>query len=89
MAANRRPPALRLAQTTSGGLAPLMLFWLKKFISFWLMPLQVGLLLVVAGIWLIRRGRRPRLGRTLVFAGAGLVLVLSQSLVSKALTRSL
>jgi len=66
-----------------------MLFWLKKFISFWLMPLQVGLLLVVAGIWLIRRGRRPRLGRTLVFAGAGLVLVLSQSLVSKALLRGL
>lgn len=64
-------------------------FWLKKFISFWLMPLQVGLLLVVAGIWLIRRGRRPRLGRALVFAGVGLVLVLSQSLVSKALLRGL
>ncbi|MEY4004607.1 MAG: hypothetical protein RLZZ221_703, partial [Verrucomicrobiota bacterium] len=37
-----------------------MLFWLKKFISFWLMPLQMGMLLVAAGIWFIRRGRRPR-----------------------------
>ena len=66
-----------------------MLFWLKKFISFWLMPLQVGLVLVAAGIWLIRRGRRPRMGRFFVVTGAGLILVLSQSLVSKALTRSL
>ena len=66
-----------------------MLFWLKKFVSFWLMPLPAGLVLAGAGLWLIRRGRRPALGRILLTAGAALVLVTSNSLVSKALMRGL
>jgi uncharacterized SAM-binding protein YcdF (DUF218 family) len=66
-----------------------MLFWLKKFIAFWLMPLPASLLLAGVGLWLIRRGRRPRLGRALIATAAGIVLILSNSLVSKALMRSL
>lgn len=66
-----------------------MLFWLKKFIAFWLMPLPASLLLAGVGVWLIRRGRRPRLGRALIVTAAGMLLVLSNNLVSKALMRSL
>ena len=66
-----------------------MLFWLKKFVSFWLMPLPAGLVLAGTGLWLIRRGRRRASGRMLVAAGAALILVTSNSLVSKALMRGL
>ncbi len=66
-----------------------MLFWLKKFIGFWLMPLPASLMLAGAGFWLIRRGRRPRLGRALIVMAATAVLLFSNSLVSKALMRSL
>jgi uncharacterized SAM-binding protein YcdF (DUF218 family) len=66
-----------------------MLFWLKKFIGFCLMPLPMSLLLAAAGVWFLRRGRRPRLGRGLITMAAVIVLIFGNSLVSKALMRSL
>ena len=62
-----------------------MLFWLKKFVTFWLMPLPVCLTLLAAGLWLMRTPRRSRLGRGLLFAATALLLLLTNRVVSKAL----
>ncbi len=66
-----------------------MLFWLKKAVSYWLMPLPLCLGLMVAGILLLRSSRRPRAGRILLAAGALLLLVLSNKQVGAALLRPL
>ena len=39
---------------------PAMQFWLKKFVTFWLMPLPFCLTLLVAGLWLTRSAKRAR-----------------------------
>ena len=62
-----------------------MLFWLKKSVSFWLMPLPVCLTLLVAGLWLTRRPRRARLGRGLLLVATAMLLLLTNKVVSKAL----
>lgn len=59
-----------------------MLFWLKKFLGFWLMPLPFCLLLIIAGLWLAKSSRRARLGRALSLAGVELLLLLSNKIVS-------
>ena len=59
-----------------------MLFWLKKTVAFWLMPLPFCLLLLVAGWWLGRSARRARLGRTLMASGMVLLLLFSNRTVS-------
>lgn len=66
-----------------------MLFALKKFVSYFLMPLQfsVGLILVGALLGLV--ARRARLGRILVFTGVGLLVLLSHKQVGMALLRPL
>jgi len=46
-----------------------MLFWLKKVVGFWLMPLPLSLALIVAGAVFWRFTRRRRLGRGLVIGG--------------------
>ncbi|MBS0661787.1 MAG: YdcF family protein [Verrucomicrobia bacterium] len=66
-----------------------MLFWLKKTIAYWLMPLPLGLGLIVAGFWLLRKERRARLGRGLVAAGILLLVVLSNKQVGLVLLRPL
>jgi uncharacterized SAM-binding protein YcdF (DUF218 family) len=66
-----------------------MLFWLKKAVSYWLMPLPLCLALMVAGILLLRSTRRPRAGRILLVSGAILLLVLSNKQVGAALLRPL
>lgn len=68
-----------------------VLFALKKFVSYFLMPLPFCLGLMAVGLWfLLRRHRtRPRLGRALVLGGFGLLLLLSQSRVSVWLLRPL
>ena len=60
-----------------------MLFGLKKWISYWLMPLPLCLILLGAGVWLLRSPRRARLGRNLLLAATILLLVLTNKVVSK------
>jgi uncharacterized SAM-binding protein YcdF (DUF218 family) len=57
-------------------------FWLKKAVSFFLMPLPVCLILMLAGLWLMWRGRRQKLGQWLLTAGVLLLLLFSNNLVS-------
>jgi len=58
-----------------------MSFWLKKAVSYFLMPLQLALVLMVAGFWLGRLRSRARLGRFLLFAGLVLLLLASHKQV--------
>lgn len=60
-------------------------FWLKKAVAFWLMPLQASMTLLVVGLWLLLRGRRPRLGRSFVFLGVLILLVCSHRQVGRRL----
>jgi uncharacterized SAM-binding protein YcdF (DUF218 family) len=60
-----------------------MLFWLKKTVSFWLMPLPVCLTLMIAGLVLTRRERRRRLGRILLSTGLALLIVFTNKAVSR------
>lgn len=64
-------------------------FLLKKFVSFWLMPLPLSLTLLTLGIFLLFSARRARLGRILVVAGTALLLIFSNKAVSTALIRPL
>lgn len=59
-----------------------MLFWLKKLLGYWLMPLPVCLTLLVAGLLLIRTKRRARLGRGLLVTAVVALLLFSNKLVS-------
>jgi len=63
-----------------------MLFLLKKFISYWLLPLPVCLLLLTAGLFQLCRPRqRPALGRLLLL----LSLLLLTTLSNRGLSRRL
>jgi uncharacterized SAM-binding protein YcdF (DUF218 family) len=68
-----------------------MLFWVKKQLGYWLMPLPFSLLLLVVGAILARsrRTRQARLGRGLMVAAIALLLVLSNKYVSARLVRPL
>jgi hypothetical protein len=66
-----------------------MLFWLKKFVSFWLMPLPFCLTLLAVGLCVLLWSRRARLGRGLLFAGTILLMLFSNKFVSDALVRPL
>lgn len=66
-----------------------MLFWLKKTIASWLMPLPLSLIALVAGILLIRYTKRRRLGQGCIGLAAALILIFSNKFVSKSLVRSL
>jgi uncharacterized SAM-binding protein YcdF (DUF218 family) len=78
-----------LAPAARAAFCDAMFFWLKKFLGFWLMPLPFCLLLLVAGLWLMRTTRRARLGRALAIAGVGLLVLLSNKIVSVWLVRPL
>lgn len=64
-------------------------FLLKKFVSFWLMPLPFCLTLLTLGVILLLFSRRQRLARGLVASGTVLLLLLSNKAVSMALIRPL
>ena len=66
-----------------------MLFWLKKTISFWLMPLPLGLSLLTIGLLLMRWTRRRRLGRALAIAAVTLLLIASNRFIAYWLVRPL
>ncbi|MFY9924617.1 MAG: ElyC/SanA/YdcF family protein [Opitutaceae bacterium] len=58
------------------------MFWLKKVIGFWLMPLPLCVALLVAGLVLGRTARGSKLGRRLVWAAAALLVLFSNRYVS-------
>ncbi|MDB6168665.1 MAG: hypothetical protein JWM88_1529 [Verrucomicrobia bacterium] len=66
-----------------------MLFWLKKAVSYWLMPLPFCLALMLLGLAWLRWGRRPRTGKILAATGALLLVILSSKQVGGALLRPL
>ena len=66
-----------------------MLFWLKKVIGYWLMPLPLCVVLLAAGLAWLGSARHPRLGRRLILAGLILLLVLSNERVGLWLLRPL
>src|SRR5580658_8249292 len=61
------------------------LFGLKKFVSFWLMPLPFCLTLLLVGTCYLFSPRLNRLGRRLVVLGTVLLLLFSNKFVSTAL----
>lgn len=65
------------------------MFWLKKFVAFWFMPLPVCVLLLIGGWWLTLSNRRARLGRGLMAVGILLLLAFSNKAVSTWLVQSL
>jgi len=65
------------------------LFWLKKFVSFWMMPLPFCLTLLVVGAAYLFSPRLQKLGRRLVVMGALLFLLFSNKLVSTWLAQPL
>ena len=66
-----------------------VLFWLKKFVSFWLMPLPACMTLLVAGLVLTRSAKRAKLGRALLIAATTLLLLFSNKVVSQWLIKPL
>ena len=65
------------------------MFELKKALSYLLMPLQLSLLLMLAGLALVWFSKRAQLGKSIATAGALLLLVLSHKQVGIALLQPL
>lgn len=65
------------------------MFWLKKSVSFWLMPLPFCLTLLAVGLWLTFTKRRVRLGQTLITVAVVLLLAFSNSAISTWMVRPL
>lgn len=65
------------------------MFWLKKFVSFWLMPLPLCLVLLGVGLWLLHREKRARLARGLILTAIALLVLLSNKAVSTWLVQPL
>lgn len=66
-----------------------MLFWLKKFISHWLMPMSFCVVFIAAGLWLMRYPKRAKLGRRLALGGLLFLIVFSNKYTSRVLIRPL
>lgn len=66
-----------------------MLFWLKKVVGYWLMPLPFSLALIVVGAVLLRFTARRQLGRGLMLAGGLWMLVCTNAGVGTWLVRGL
>jgi len=65
------------------------LFWLKKFVSFWMMPLPFCLTLLVIGTCYLFSPRLSRLGRKLVAMAVLLLLLFSNKFISGSLVQPL
>ena len=66
-----------------------MLFGLKKFVSFWLMPMPFCFTTMLIGLGLLRWPKRARLGRVLCLSGFVLLMLFSNKRVSRWLMRPL
>ena len=60
-----------------------MAFWLKKFVSFFLMPLHLVLVALAAGLWFLIARPSSRWGRRLVACALLLLLTLSHPILSR------
>ncbi len=67
----------------------MLLFWVKKFVAFWLMPMAFTVVAMIAGLVLLRSPKRARLGRGLVIAGLAGLLIFSNKYTAKWLLRPL
>ena len=65
------------------------MFWAKKLLTFWVLPVPLCLTLLITGVILTCFTRRVRLGRGLLIAGTLLLLLLSNKVVSTWLVRPL
>ena len=66
-----------------------MLFWLKKAVSYWLMPLPFCVALMAVGLLLLRSKRWPKAGRRLFITGLLLLFLLSNKQVGQILLHPL
>jgi uncharacterized SAM-binding protein YcdF (DUF218 family) len=66
-----------------------MTFWLKKVVGYWLMPLPLSLVLIVAGAVLLRFTEWKRLGRGCLVAGALWLLICANAGVGTWMVRGL
>lgn len=64
-------------------------FLLKKFVSYWLMPIPLSLLLMTTGLMLLALGRRKRTGKTLLICGFLCLLLTSNGFVAHVLIHPL
>jgi uncharacterized SAM-binding protein YcdF (DUF218 family) len=58
------------------------MFWLKKVLGYWLMPLPFCMALLFLGLFLARSGAKRRHGIAMAWIAASLLLILSNSFVS-------
>jgi uncharacterized SAM-binding protein YcdF (DUF218 family) len=65
------------------------MFWLKKFVAFWLMPVPFSLTVLTVGWCLLWSRQRRALGRWLIGAGIALLLLFSNKAFSVWLIRPL
>jgi len=66
-----------------------MLFWLKKVVGYWLMPLPFSLGLIVVGALLMKFTERRRLGRGLIIIGGLWLLVCTNAGIGTWMVRGL
>jgi uncharacterized SAM-binding protein YcdF (DUF218 family) len=66
-----------------------MLFWLKKVVGYWLMPLPLSLALIVVGALLMKFTGRHRLGRGLIVTGGLWLLVCTNAGIGTWMVRGL
>ncbi len=62
------------------------MFALKKLVGAALMPLSIVFWLLVAGVWLLWRGRRPRLARGLITAALAVLVIAGGAFPSTVVT---
>jgi uncharacterized SAM-binding protein YcdF (DUF218 family) len=79
----------KLAALERGRFARRMGFWLKKFVSVWLMPLTACITAMVVGAILMRspKPKRARFGRALAITGLVMLMLFSNKFVSRFLLR--
>ncbi|HEY5228336.1 MAG TPA: ElyC/SanA/YdcF family protein [Opitutaceae bacterium] len=65
------------------------MFWLKKVVSYWLMPLPLCTALLLAGLFLAFGQRRRKTGLGFIWVATALLILFSNNYVSMRLTRPL
>ena len=65
------------------------MFWLKKVVGFWLMPLPLSLALIIIGVVLLRFTSKRRLGRGLTLAGVAWLVICGNAGIGTRLVLSL